>query len=344
MVADRQVVQDLIILKERDAVPLIVKGRHVYKPFSYPELFELAIKHEKMHWLPTEVSLNEDVVDWKDKLTDDERNLLTQLFRFFTQADVGVLQGYAGKLLPLFWRTPEAAAVLSSIAAREMVHTWAYSLLLETIGMDVVEYQAFLEYEEMADKDAYVTSFNCDTPENIAKTLAVYGAFTEGLQLFSSFAILMNFARFNKMKGMGKIVEWSIRDEDVHVETCITLYKIWMNENPQLDKTKMEQDLRDICLRMVELEDAFIDLAFGVSEIQGLDKEDVKQYVRSIANFRLQQLGLEDWELFPNTTNPLAEWLDPLIYGSRHTNFFENRVTDYARGAIEFDDNEEMEY
>jgi ribonucleoside-diphosphate reductase beta chain len=74
-----------------------------------------------------------------------------------------------------------------------------------------------------------------------------------------------------------------------------------------------------------------------------LTAAEVKLYIRYIANFRLQQLGIEE-VLYKDIENPLADWLDPLIYGSKHNNFFEGRTTDYARGAIEFDDDEDMEY
>lgn len=312
-----------------------VKGRNYFKPFDYEWAWKLASDHEKIHWLPTEVSLSADVVDWSKNLTVGEKELLTQLFRFFTQADVDVLQGYAGKFLPLFYRTPELAAAFSSVAAREMVHVWGYSHLLETVGIPETEYKAFLSYAEMAEKEEYITSFDCDTPENVAKTLAVYGAFTEGLQLFSSFAILMNFPRFNKMKGTGKIVEWSIRDENLHVELCTSMYKVWLKENPQIDKEKLNTEIIEICQKMVELEDHFIDLAFGVSEIQGITKDDIKLYIRNIADIRLGQLGIDP---IYNVDNPLADWLDIMIYGSNKTNFFENRVTDYTRGALVFDD------
>ena len=312
-----------------------VKGRNYFKPFKYPWAFELAMKHEKIHWVPTEVSLGNDVSDWNANLTADEKNLLTQLFRFFTQADVDVLQGYAGKFLPTFYRTPELAAALSSIAAREMVHVWGYSYLLETVGMPETEYKAFLSYAEMAEKEEFVLSFDCDTPENVAKTLAVYGAFTEGLQLFSSFAILMNFPRFRKMQGMGKIIEWSIRDENLHVEVITNLYKTWLEENPQIDRVKLEAEIYDICQKMVELEDHFIDLAFGVGKIEGLTKEEVKQYIRNIADKRLAQLNMAP---IYNVPNPLEDWLDLLLYGAKKTNFFENRETKYSRGAIQFDE------
>jgi len=317
---------------KEDTTPLSLKGRDYYKPFQYPWAAELAMKHEKIHWLPTEVSLSEDLMDWATKLSDEERHLLTQLFRFFTQADVDVMGAYAGEFLPTFRKHPELAGMFASIAAREWVHTWGYSLLLETVGMPETEYQAFQEYEEMAEKHDFVHSFDCSTPEGVAKTLAVYGAFTEGLQLFSTFAILMNFPRFGKMKGMGKIVEWSIRDEACHIEACIGMYHAWLEENPQIDRPLLEKELVDICKKMVDLEYKFIDLSFGeVSNIEGLSKDEMKQYIQNMADVRLKQLGLDP---IYGVENPL-DWLDVLIYGEAKTSFFENKETKYSKGAIQ---------
>ena len=115
----------------------------------------------------------------------------------------------------------------------ETVHVAAYSHLLDTIGMPETEYSVFLTVKEMKDKYDYMQGFNVDSKADIAKTLAVFGAFTEGLQLFASFAMLMNFPRFNKMKGMGQIVTWSVRDETLHCNSIITLFRTFVQENPE---------------------------------------------------------------------------------------------------------------
>jgi len=99
----------------------------------------------------------------------------------------------------------EIQMMLSAFSNMETIHIAAYSHLLDTIGMPESEYMAFMKYKEMKDKYDYMRGFNVKDKHNIAKTLAVFGAFTEGLQLFASFAILLNFPRFNKMKGMGQV-------------------------------------------------------------------------------------------------------------------------------------------
>ena len=108
--------------------------------------------------------------------------------------------------------------MLSAFSNIETVHIAAYSHLLDTIGMPEIEYQAFLKYKEMKDKFDYMQTFTVNSKYEIAKTLAAFGAFTEGLQLFASFAILLNFPRFGKMKGMGQIISWSVRDETLHCQ------------------------------------------------------------------------------------------------------------------------------
>lgn len=313
----------------------LLSQRSYYKPFSYSWAFEFYDKQQKMHWIPDEVPLREDVNDWNSKLTTNEKDLLTQIFRFFTQSDADVAKGYCEKYIQLF-PAPEVRMMLLSFANMEGIHQHAYSLLLDTIGMEEKEYKAFSEYKEMADKHEYVEQFNPTAQRayhkhhkrEIAKTLAVYSGFTEGLQLFSSFAILLNFSRFNKMKGMSQIVTFSVRDESLHVEGMTKLFREFIKENPEIWTDDFKKELYDICRDMVTLEDKFIDLAFANGGIEGLTPKEVKQYIRFIADRRLLQLGLK-----PNygvKENPL-DWLTWILNGVEHANFFEARATEYSK-------------
>jgi ribonucleoside-diphosphate reductase beta chain len=250
-----------------------------------------------------------------------------------------VLDGY-GDLINTFKGHPEVAMCLTNIADRECIHVESYSLLLDTIGIPETEYKAFYEYEEMAAKHEYLQQFGTESYEDIARKLAVTGAFTEGVQLFSSFVILMNFRRFGKMNGMCKVVEFSIKDEDDHVACCIELYKQFVKEYLSPEQvTKVTEDLIGMCRKTVDLEDKFVDLAFNTANnnIEGLTKEEVKQYIRFMANLRLTQLGLDP--IYNVMDNPLP-WLDWVVYGKGHTNFFENRETEYSKGALQGEWNE----
>ncbi len=313
----------------------LLEARNTYKPFEYPWAYDFWKRQQQIHWMPEEVPLGEDCRDWAQNLTESERNLLTQIFRFFTQADVEVQDCYHDKYGRVFKPT-EIKMMLAAFSNMETVHIAAYSHLLDTIGMPESEYSAFLEYEEMSDKHNYMHQFTVDTDEDIARTLAMFGGFTEGLQLFASFAMLMNFPRHNKMKGMGQIVSWSVRDESLHCEGIIKMFHAFCAERDCLTKA-VKEDIIDICQKTVRLEDAFIDLAFEMGPVEGMTATDIKKYIRYIADWRLKQLKLQPIYLIED--HPLP-WLTPLLNGVEHANFFETRATEYSKGATTGDWND----
>ena len=306
--------------------------RSYFKPFSYPWAYDAWLKHEQSHWLHTEVPMSEDAKDWKKKLTNEEKQFLTNIFRFFTQGDIDVAGGYVNNYLPYFPQ-PEVRMMLLGFAAREALHIAAYSHLIETLGLPETTYNQFLEYAEMKEKHDYVMDLSSQntTKENTAKHIAVFSAFTEGMQLFSSFIMLLNFPRHGKMKGMGQIVTWSIVDETQHTENMIKLFKEYIKENNEIWNDDLKGELYTIAENMVRLEDKFIDLSFSMGEMEGLTSEEVKQYIRYIADRRLISLGLKG--IFKVKKNPLP-WVEEMINAPTHTNFFENRATDYAKGAL----------
>ena len=306
----------------------LLSASRSYKPFEYPWAFDYWKRQQQLHWLPEEVPLGEDCRDWAQKLTDHERNLLTQIFRFFTQADVEVQDCYHDKYGRVFKPT-EIKMMLTAFSNMETVHIAAYSHLLDTIGMPESEYSMFLQYKEMKDKHDYLSTFGVDSDEDIAKTLAMFGGFTEGLQLFASFAMLMNFPRFNKMKGMGQIVSWSVRDESLHCEGITRLFHAFVKERDCLTKS-VRDDIEEACFKTVKLEDALVDLAFELGPVEGMSADDIKSYIRYIADWRLNQLGMKP--IYRIKDHPLP-WLAPLLNGVEHANFFETRATEYSKAA-----------
>ena len=309
----------------------LLKADPIYKPFQYPWAYDAWLTQQRVHWLPEEVPLADDVKDWRNKLSDAERNLLTQIFRFFTQSDVEVNNCYMKNYSRVFQPT-EIQMMLAAFSNIETIHIAAYSHLLDTLGMPEDEYQAFLKYKEMKDKYDYMQGFNVNSKEDIAKTVAVFSAFTEGLQLFASFAILLNFPRHNKMKGMGQIVTWSVRDETLHCNSMIRIFKEFIKENPEIWTPKLKKELYEACRTIIEHEDAFIDLAFEMGPMQGLTAKEVKDYIRFIGNRRLVQLGLEP--IYDVQKNPLG-WLDTMLNAVEHMNFFEGRATEYSKASTQ---------
>jgi ribonucleoside-diphosphate reductase beta chain len=313
----------------------IFQGRNVYKPFKYSWAYTLYNNQQVAHWLPSEVpSWKDDISDWNTKLSEDEKYLLTQILTFFTQGDIDVAGAYCEKYLPLF-KHPELRMMLTCFACAEANHIDAYSKLIETLGFPDSTYSNFLEYKDMAEKHNYLwDSIDLGDPvKNIAFDIAKFSAFSEGLQLYSSFAILKSFELVNRLKGMCQIVSWSVADESIHVEGMIRIFNEICKENPHVLDDEFKQRIYDLARKMVELEFNFIDMAFkradgGLIELDWITKEEVKEFVMYTANRRLMQLGLET--IFPVDKNPFM-WFDYLIAGVEHANFFEQRGSDYQR-------------
>lgn len=311
----------------------LLEFSETYKPFHYPWAVEMTTRHEKAHWIEDELDLSEDVSDWKGgKISQTEKDYIVNILRLFTQSDVAVGQNYFDQFIPKF-KNNEVRNMLSSFAAREGVHQRAYALLNETLGLPDSEYHAFLEYSEMADKIDYMMKSDINTMKGLGLALSK-SVFNEGVALFASFVMLLNFQRFGKMKGMGKVVEWSIRDESMHVEGNSKLFKTFCKEHPRIVDDEFKTDIYEMAKHIVKLEDKFVDLAYKMGEIEGLNVQDVKQYIRYITDRRLLQLGMKP--VFKVKDNPLP-WLEWILNGADHTNFFENRVTEYEVAGLEGD-------
>lgn len=305
--------------------------RTSFKPFNYNWCYDAWKEHESAHWMVHELPFHEDINDWNSKLTAKQQTFLTHIFRFFVQGDVDVAGAYVTNYLPHFPQ-PEVRMMLLGFAAREAIHIDGYAHLIETLGLPETTYNEFLEYKEMSDKHQYIQDMSNKDATTIAQQIAVFSAFTEGMQLFSSFVMLLNFTRNGLMKSMGQVITWSIADESMHCDGMTKLFRAFIEENRDIWKDKLKQEIYAVAERMVELEDAFIDLAYGIdSDMLGLSKESLKTYIRYIADRRLIGLGLKG--IFKVKHNPLI-WVDEMISIPTHVNFFENKSTDYAKGAL----------
>jgi len=308
----------------------LLEESKTYKPFLYPWAVDLVKKHEEIHWVEDEAELSEDVQDWRTKLNEGEKEFITHILRLFTQSDVQVGQNYHEFLIPKF-KNNEIRNMLASFANREGVHQRAYALLNDTLGLPEEDFHKFLEYSEMADKIEYMQDNNIQTHTGLALALA-QSVFNEGMSLFASFVMLLNFQRFGKMKGMGTIVEWSIRDESMHVQGNAKLFRTFCDEHPRIVTDELKSKIYQMSKDAVALEDKFIKLAFKGNAIEGLTEKEVKQYIRHIADRRLLQLGMKP--KFNVKDNPIP-WLDWVLNGASHDNFFEKRVTEYSANGME---------
>ena len=314
---------------------MITELRPHYKPFEYQTAFEFYKDQHRAHWLADEVPLSSDLNDWKLKLSESEKNLIGNILKSFAQTETYVNDYWATKVAVWFPKH-EIKAMACAFADFESIHAEAYARLNEELGLD--DFEAFMEDEEAKAKIDRLVELPGDTLREKALSLAIFSAFTEGVNLFSSFAILMSFQLRNLMKGTGQIVEWSVRDESLHSKAGCWLFRTMIEELPELNEG-MESQIYDACDVSVKLEFDFIDKAFEMGEIEGLNKNQLKNFIKERANQKLIELGYNPLynDIDPNLLKSM-EWFGHLTSGKTHQDFFAGRVTDYSKSTADWSD------
>ena len=314
----------------------LTEPRHFYKPFEYPQAFEYYKNQHRAHWLADEVPLASDLNDWRLNLNESEKNLIGNILKSFAQTEVHVNDYWSSKISQWFPK-PEVVAMASAFGAFEAIHAEAYARLNDELGLD--NFQAFMEDEASRNKIERLLETPSETIEEKALALAIFSAFTEGVNLFSSFAILMSFQLRNMLKGTGQIVEWSVRDESLHSTAGCWLFRTLMQESPELDTVEMRNNVIEACNLSVKLEFDFIDKAFEMGEIEGLNKDQLKNFIKARANDKMKELG---YNPVYNDIDPALlkqmEWFGHLTSGKTHQDFFANRVTDYSKSTGDWSD------
>ena len=309
--------------------------RLVWSPFEYPQAYDYWLRQQQAHWLHSEVSLASDINDWKLKLTDTERNLVGNVLKSFTQAEI-IVGEYWGNFVLKVFKKPEIEAMAATFAAFESIHSVSYSYLNESLGL--TDFAAFLQDPVAKAKIDRLINTKRKTRPEIARSLAVFSAFTEGVSLFSSFAILLSFSRRNLLKGIGQIISFSIRDESTHSEAGCWLFRTLVEEYPELLTDELKKDIYEAARVTVDLEDAFIDKAFELGSVEGLDPKDLKHFIRARCNTKLIDLGLKtNWKNIPQESLTNMDWFDYMSAGINHQDFFSGRVTDYSKGHINWE-------
>ena len=314
----------------------ILEPRIFYKPFEYQEAFNFYKDQHRAHWLADEVPLASDLNDWKLKLTESEKNLIGNILKSFAQTEVHVNDYWSTKV-SIWFPKPEIQAMARVFADFESIHAEAYARLNEELGLD--DFKAFLDDETSKAKIDRLIEVPGDTIEEKAISLAVFSAFTEGVNLFSSFAILMSFQLRNLMKGTAQIVEWSVRDESLHSKAGCWLFRKLLEEQPELNTIELRGQVVDACNISVQLEFDFIDKAFEMGDVDGLNKDQLKNFIKARANEKMIELGYNSIynDLDPNMLKQM-EWFGHLTSGKSHTDFFASRVTNYSKSTGDWSD------
>jgi ribonucleoside-diphosphate reductase beta chain len=319
----------------------LLTERIVYKPFEYQEAADYWLKQQQAHWLHTEVPMMSDLNDWNSNLTETEKNIIGSILKGFAQTET-VVNDYWSGLVTKWFRKPEVIMMATTFGAFETIHAEAYSLLNETLGLE--NFAEFMEDEATMAKIENLTAVrdsfsNEQDLHEIAKSLAIFSAFTEGVNLFSSFAVLLSFKMRNKLKGVGQIVEWSIRDESLHSEAGCWLFRTLIKENPELKTPELEAAINEAALLSLQLELDFIKKCYSLGDLEGCSQYDLENFIKNRINAKLGDLGykgiIDDVD---GTAVERMKWFDALSAGKQHTDFFANRVTNYSKGHLTWDE------
>ena len=312
-----------------------------YKPFEYPEYYtEGWLKQAQAFWLHTEIPMSGDVKDWNEKLTASEKNLVGNILLGFAQTECAVSDYWTQKVVSWFPKH-EIQQMAMMFGSQETIHAVAYSYLNETLGLE--NFEAFLQDEATMGRFDNLVSYDGNNPIGIAKSLAVFSAFAEGVSLYSAFAVLYSFQLRNLLKGIGQQMKWSVRDESLHSKMGCQLFRHMCEEIPNLLEDCRE-DVIKAAEAMLEAEEKYIDKMFEQGDIENLKSYDLKQFIRKRLNEKLQELGYLDlgqYFAFNEKGAENLDWFYHLTGGHTHTDFFAIRPTDYSK-ANEGEDFEDI--
>ena len=315
--------------------------RVAYKPFEYPEYYnEGWLKQAQAFWLHTEIPMTADVKDWNERLTPAEKHLVGNILLGFAQTECAVSDYWTQKVVGWFPKH-EIQQMAMIFGSQETIHAVAYSYLNETLGLE--DFEAFLHEPATADRFENLVSYEGKDKIGIAKSLAVFSAFAEGVSLYSAFAVLYSFQLRNLLKGIGQQMKWSVRDESLHSKMGCQLFRHMCEETPGLQK-ECEKHVLAAADIMVDLELKYIDKMFEQGDIENLKKEDLKNFIKKRANEKIVELGYNkeaNHFEFDTTSASNLDWFYHLTGGVTHTDFFAIRPTDYSK-ANEGEDFEDI--
>jgi ribonucleoside-diphosphate reductase beta chain len=319
----------------------LFKERIPYKPFEYPEYYNDGwLKQAQAFWLHTEIPMQGDVKDWKEKLTKEEKNLVGNILLGFAQTECAVSDYWTQKVVGWFPKH-EIQQMAMMFGSQETIHAVAYSYLNETLGLE--NFEAFLQDKATMDRFDNLVAYKGTELVGIAKSLAIFSAFAEGVSLYSAFAVLYSFQLRNLLKGIGQQMKWSVRDESLHSKMGCRLFRHMCEEMPKLLE-ECRDDVTTAAKAMLKAEEKYIDKMFELGDIENLKAYDLKQFIRKRLNEKLQELGyfdLGEYFAFDEDGAAKLDWFYHLTGGHTHTDFFAVRPTDYSK-ANEGEDFEDI--
>jgi len=315
-------------------------NRIPFKPFEYPEYYtEGWLKQAQAFWLHTEIPMQSDIKDWNENLSVSEKNLVGNILLGFAQTECAV-SDYWTTMVTEWFPKHEIKQMAMMFGSQETIHATAYSYLNESLGLE--DFEAFLHepataerFENLAGVSNKYTyedlKSNPDARKEVARSLAIFSAFAEGVALYSSFAVLYSFQMRNMLKGIGQQMKWSVRDESLHSKMGCQLFRHMCDEYPEL-KVDVKEAVEAAAETMLELELNYIDKMFEMGDLENLKKNDLKNFIQRRVNEKYNELGYEGklFDYNEKSANEL-EWFYHLTGGTTHTDFFAVRPTDYSK-------------
>ena len=308
----------------------ILTHRLAFKPFRYQWAYDYWFQQQNAHWMFQEINMQKDISDWKNELTLEEKSVIGQILKGFFQSETQIAD-YWSTYITNWFPVPEIRMMAQTFSSFETIHAVAYAYLNEVLYLE--DYEAFKTDPSIMDKLEVLINVdkNDDTLENIARSLALFSACAEGIQLFSSFAIMLSMRKKNLMTGIGQQMIFSIRDESLHSEEGCKLLRTLISENPDIWTPELKQDIISGFELALTNEFAFIDEVFKLGDLDTITKNQVKNFMYDRANRKLKELMLDpiydvDQELLKE-----MDWFYILVSGEQQTDFFFNRETGYAK-------------
>jgi ribonucleoside-diphosphate reductase beta chain len=281
-----------------------------------------------------------DLKDWNENIKPHEKNLVGNILLGFAQTECAVSDYWTGMVTKWFPKH-EIRQMAMMFGSQETIHAVAYSYLNETLGLE--DYTAFLHEPSMADKFDFLMSTKADYTDKdllkskdarkeVARSLAIFSAFAEGVSLYSSFAVLYSFQMRNLLKGIGQQMKWSVRDESLHSKMGCRLFNHMCSEDEEL-RGDVADSIYEAAKLMVDMEHTYIDKIFEMGDIENLTAYDLKNFIYRRTNEKLQELRLKPIFEYDEKSADNLDWFYHLTGGHTHTDFFAIRPTDYAKAG-----------
>lgn len=311
-------------------------ARPTYKPFEYPQAFEFYELQKFNHWFAQQAQMTKDVNDWNFNLSVNDKQVIGSILKSFLTTEIFVGCFWSGIIARKF-KQPEIQMMANTFSGMEMIHIEAYAYLNDSLGL--TDYAAFLAEPTAKAKIDRLMEIKPKNKADMARALAIFSAFGEGVQLFSSFAVLMSFSQRNLLPSTGKIVEWSVRDESLHSRAGCWLFNEYIKENPELWTPEFKETIMEAARLTVQQEDDFIDKAFEHGDLPNLSAKDLRAFIRQRCNHKLQEIGLPaNWKNIDQGALARMEWFQVATAGARNNDNFASKESNYSHGVLDFND------